>query len=408
MNFTINFYLDSKVNRKKERSVYCFIRGLFPKKAVYYNTGVKLNEKYWNKSKQTVRKSHPQEFEINNYLKNFSEEIYKKFVSLNRESKNKLTPKKARKIINDIFKPDYENETNFINIYDRFLSIKKTEISSGTVKRYKTFRNHLLNFSKQKDFNLSFNNFDMSFFDEFKKYCLNELNFNNNTFHKTISFLKTFLNWATDRGYNKKLDYKKFKTREYATEIVYLTWDELMNLLSLDFSKNPRLNKARNIFCFSCFTGQRYSDISRLKLEDVRDDEWLLRTKKTKDINIVPLNRYALDILNKYAGNGLSFPVISNQKLNQYLKELCEIAEIDDKVERTSYRGGKKEVKTYKKYELIGTHTARRTFITLSLEKGMRPEVVMKITGIKDYKTMKKYMAITDTMKKQEMNQIWK
>src|SRR6056297_1768983 len=106
MNFTINFYLDSKENRKKERGVYCFIRGLFPKKAVYYNTGVKLNERHWNKSKQTVRKSHPQEFEINNYLKNFSDGIYKSFVSLNNDSKNKLTPKQARKIIDDIFEPD--------------------------------------------------------------------------------------------------------------------------------------------------------------------------------------------------------------------------------------------------------------------------------------------------------------
>ena len=83
------------------------------------------------------------------------------------------------------------------------------------------------------------------------------------------------------------------------------------------------------------------------------------------------------------------------------------MAEINESVIVTKYRGLEKVEFLEPKYNFISSHTARRTFVTLSLEKGMRPETVMSITGHKDYKTFKKYIKLTDKVKMNEMNQIW-
>ena len=98
---------------------------------------------------------------------------------------------------------------------------------------------------------------------------------------------------------------------------------------------------------------------------------------------------------------------MSNQITNQYLKALCEEAEIDSPVSNIRYRGSERIEDNYPKYNYISSHTARRTFVTLSLEKGMHPKTVMAITGYKDYRTFKKFIKITSKVKEVEMNQIW-
>ena len=127
-------------------------------------------------------------------------------------------------------------------------------------------------------------------------------------------------------------------------------------------------------FAFQCFTGVRYSDIENISREDIKASTWNVRTQKTHQIIEIPLNSYALSILAKYSDYPQPLPVISNQKMNDYLKELCKIAGIDEPVKTVRYKGSEPIENTYKKYEVIGTHTARRTFVCLSLQKGMKPE----------------------------------
>jgi len=187
-----------------------------------------------------------------------------------------------------------------------------------------------------------------------------------------------------------------------------LTEKELMTLFELDLKDNTSLEQVRDVFCFGCFTGQRFSDVSAIKRDDIKNNFWHLRIVKTRDILKVPLNEYAKEILNKYAENDKPLPIISNQKTNEYLKTVCEKAKINDRISIVRYRGSEQIEETFSKYEMVSTHTARRTFVTLSLEKGMRPETVMEITGHKDYKTFKKYIKLTSSVKAVEMNKIWK
>ena len=129
-----------------------------------------------------------------------------------------------------------------------------------------------------------------------------------------------------------------------------------------------------------------------------------IRTQKTKDPLKIPLNSYSKAILQKYEGKPSQ---LSQQKFNAYVKELGQLCGIDEPTEIIKYVAGKRIEKTVPKYELLSSHTGRRTFITLSLEKGMRAETVMKISGHKDTKTLMRYVRITDKIKETEMLRIW-
>ena len=170
------------------------------------------------------------------------------------------------------------------------------------------------------------------------------------------------------------------------------------------------LSKTRDLFCFCAFTSLRYSDMATLKRTDIIDDTIYVTSHKTHDRLPIILNKYAKDILGKYKGgsyyNDTALPVISNQKMNDYLKDLCELCEINTPITRVGYRKGQRYEETYPKYQLIGTHAGRRTFICFALSNGVPPQVVMKWTGHNDYKAMRPYIDIAEKTKADAMKKI--
>ena len=179
-------------------------------------------------------------------------------------------------------------------------------------------------------------------------------------------------------------------------ELIYLSEVELFKIINLEF-ESEKLKVVRDNFCFACFTGLRYSDISKLQDENIKEDYIEIKTEKTRAFLRIPLNQHAKAILLK---NGGRLPkLFSNQKTNEYLKDIGKLAEITESILITKYRGIEKVEFSEPKYKFISSHTARRTFVTLCLENGMRPETVMSITGHKDYKTFKKYIKLTDKVK---------
>jgi integrase len=175
----------------------------------------------------------------------------------------------------------------------------------------------------------------------------------------------------------------------------------------MDLSENKRLAQVRDVFCFACTTGLRYSDLNQLKREHIKNDEIKLTVKKTRDFLTIPLNSYSKSILSKYEAMLKPLPVISNQNMNYAIKDLCKLAGIDEQIEIVRFRGINREAITYPKYELIGVHTGRKTFCTLSLEKGMSAEEVMSTSGHSDYRSFKRYVKITEQRKKVVMVKAW-
>jgi integrase len=144
-----------------------------------------------------------------------------------------------------------------------------------------------------------------------------------------------------------------------------------------------------------------------MRREHIKRLEIKLTIRKTKEPSVVPLNKYSMDILNKYKELAIPLPMISNQKFNKYIKELCKMAEINDPVEIIRYKGATKQSTFYRKHEIISAHTGRKTFATLSLEKGIPAETVMKITGHSDYKSFQRYVKVTEERKRNEMQKAW-
>ena len=160
-------------------------------------------------------------------------------------------------------------------------------------------------------------------------------------------------------------------------------------------------------FLFCCFTGLRYSDVANLKKSDIKNNHIEITTIKTTDSHVIELNDHSRGILDKYNDvyfeENKALPVISNQKMNDYLKELAQLAEINEPIRETYYKGNERIDVVSPKYALLGTHAGRRTFICKALSLGIPAQVVMKWTGHSDYKAMKPYIDIADNIKANAM-----
>lgn len=232
----------------------------------------------------------------------------------------------------------------------------------------------------------------------------------NSTIEKKLGYLAWFLNWATLKGYNEIQDYKSFKPKLKTTQqtVIFLTQPEIQQLCDFSIPEDKRhLEKVRDVFVFCCFTGLRFSDAKNLKKGDVKSDFFDLTTVKTADTLRIEFNSVSRAILDKYKDfplpNDCALPVISNQKMNEELKELCRMAGIDSEIRKTFYRGNERIDERYPKYEVVSTHTGRKSFICNALALGIPVDVVMKWTGHADYNSMKPYIAVADEIKVREM-----
>lgn len=238
---------------------------------------------------------------------------------------------------------------------------------------------------------------------------------------KRYGNLKWFLSWAIRKSYCNERAIERYrpKFKIIAKPVIFLTRPELLKLYNYKIPANQTivtlrdstgreykkkiekagaLEKTRDLFCFCAFTSLRYSDMAVLKRSDIIGDSIVITTQKTNDRLEIPLNNYSRAILEKYAtlqnARGLALPVISNPRMNEYLKDLCELCDFREPITKIYYRGGERIEETREKWELIGTHAARRTFICYALTKGIPPQIVMKFTGHSDYQAMKPYIDI--------------
>lgn len=232
----------------------------------------------------------------------------------------------------------------------------------------------------------------------------------NSTIEKKLGYLKWFLKWATDKGYNSNVAYRLFRPTLKRTQrkVIYLTNDEMKKILALDIPQERKaLENVRDVLIFCCFSGLRHSDVFNLKKRDIKDGFIEVTTVKTADSLTIELNDVTRGILEKYKDykfkDGKALPVICNQTMNRELKDLCRMAGIDEEIRITTYKGNQRIDEVKYKWELVGTHTGRKTFIVNALSLGVPPDVVMKWTGHSDYKAMKPYIDIVDSVKADSM-----
>lgn len=365
-------------------------------KRVKYSTGIFLKPKYWNQKAQQARetKDFTEALEINSTLKNITKNINNVYRKLLNDGIVPTNEKLKAGLDVALLKPDIANKKDFIGFIDDL--IKASSKRPNTIKHYKQTLRVLTEFKASSKRELTFANIDLTFYDEFTKYCLKK-DYGVNTIGGFIKHVKVFMNEAFDRQLTTNIEYKhkKFRTTEEETEHIYLSDDEIQILYKLDLAENPKLDNVRDMFILSCYTGLRYSDLIQLTNENLIDknSKLKIKTEKTGELVVIPLNKYIKEIIAKH--NGLPNYSISNQKMNEYLKELGEKAELNENVLHSYTKGGTKKSDSQKKFQLITVHTARRSFATNAYLADVPSISIMKITGHKTEKAFLKYIKIS-------------
>lgn len=248
----------------------------------------------------------------------------------------------------------------------------------------------------------------------FLDFCRDKRGLRNTSLAKHLVVLKQFLSWATVKEYNKNTAFQTFKPKIKGShfdfkKVIYLTWEELMRVYNLEIPTDKHyLAPSRDVFCFCCFTGLRYSDVCKLKKSDIRNGKIEIVTQKDVDNVSIELNKYSASLLDKYKDivtkDDRALPVPVNQRYNLYLKEIGQLAELNEKITEVWYEGNLRKEETFFKYERLTTHVARKTFVVNALTLGIPATVIMRWTGHSDLKAMKPYMKIVDKLKEEEMD----
>ena len=391
----------------------------FASKRIEFTTGYRIDAAKWDTDKQRVRngctnKLKQSASEINASLLGYYtevQEIFKKF-----EVKEIIpTPEQIKEAFNALHKPIEEvkqrksTPNDFYKAFDEFVRDcgRQNDWTDSTYEKFAAVKNHLMNFRTE----LTFDFFDEKGLNDYVTYLRDVREMRNSTIGKQLSFLKWFLRWAFKKGVHQNNAYDSYKPKLKSTQkkIIFLTWEELNKLREFEIpAAKQALDRVRDVFLFQCFTGLRYSDVFNLRRSDIKGDHIEVTTVKTSDSLIIELNNHSKAILDKYKDVAFEddkvLPVITNQKMNDYLKELAELAGIDEPVRQTYYRGNERIDEVTPKYALLGTHAGRRTFICNALALGIPPQVVMKWTGHSDYKAMKPYIDIADDIKANAMS----
>ena len=393
----------------------------FASKRIEFTTGYRIDSAKWDTDKQRVKngcsnKLKQSASEINASLLEYYTEIQSIFKRFEVEDVMP-TPEQIKEVFNALRKPVSEEPKpkkealpcDFFQVFDDFVEDcgRQNNWTDSTFEKFAAVKNHLTNFRE----GLTFEFFDERGLNDYVGYLRDVKEMRNTTIGKQLSFLKWFLRWAFKKGVHQNNAYDSYKPKLKSTQkkIIFLTWDELNRLREFKIPSNKQaLERVRDAFLFQCFTGLRYSDVFNLRRSDIKGDHIEVTTVKTSDSLIIELNNHSKAILDKYKDvafkNDKVLPVITNQKMNDYLKELAEMAGIDEPVRQTYYKGNERIDDVTPKYALLGTHAGRRTFICNALALGIPPQVVMKWTGHSDYKAMKPYIDIADDIKANAMS----
>lgn len=397
MNKTFNllFYVKkSKVNTRGESPIY--LRISIDGKITEISTKRHIIASRWNNVAQRQNGNTEAVKSLNSYLKSFEQKAYDAYHFILKEKdkpscedlKNKiLGVEPAQRMLVPIFQ-DHNN---------RMSQLIGKEFAKGTIQRYKTCLSHLQSFMKEK-LNLSdipIQNIDLAFINDFEFYLRTKKDkpCGNNS---AVKYIKNFgkivricianrwLNHDPFIGYNSKFS---------EVNRGFLDEGELQKLQNKDF-KFERIAQVRDIFLFSCYTGLAFIDAKNLTKNHIGigldGGKWIFTTRqKTKTNSNIPLLPQAEAIINKYKDHPYCssteklLPMLSNQKMNAYLKEIADLCGISKDL-------------TY--------HIARHTFATtVTLSNGVSIESVSKMLGHKSIKTTQHYAKILDSKVSEDM-----
>lgn len=395
----------------KETPIICYIR--YNGTLLKYPTGEKIEPKHWNTDKHNPKKYQRAKSslvgapELNSRLESIITTVKKVFGKY-QDANDHTMPNVAtlKDLLNLAFKRSQATSTTFMVYFAKFIEKSQSgqrtnpqtnkSINKNTIKTYQTTFNHLTAYEEMKKRKLLFDDIDQNFYDDYKKFLIFRLCLSTNSVGKDFQIIKVVMNEATDTKVNQNQAYKnrRFITVRENTDSIYLNVEEIAELAALDLSADQRLENVRDMFLIGCYTGLRYSDYSRLSSSNFVGGYIEMNQTKTGHDVTIPIHRKVQDILNKY--NGQLPRAYSNQKMNKHLKEIgSKLQSLQTITSITITKGGATITKQHHKYELLTTHTARRSFATNLYLAGRSPILIMSITGHRTEKAFLRYIKVT-------------
>ncbi len=346
-------------NSKDETLIYLLFS--FNNQRLKYSFNEKIHPKFWNAEKQRVKetKSFPEYPEFNarlNNIENIVNSIYRKLVNDNIIPTSKL----LREELNNTL-AEKQNVIKGLTLFE-FIDelITNSTKKQGTIIHYKQARRVLKEYCADCRKTLSFDDINLDFYENYLSYLRNR-GYSENTIGGYIKHIKTFMNEAVERKLTTNFDFRssRFKKTQEVTDKIYLTLTEIENIYKLNLSYIKKLEQARDLFIIGCYTGLRFSDLSQISTDNFinNDTQLKVKTEKTGEFVIIPLHKTIKDIVAKYDNEVPK--AISNQKMNDYLKDIAKLANLKDKVSISMTKGGTKQTEILEKWQLVTVHTAR-------------------------------------------------
>ncbi|MBS1776918.1 MAG: tyrosine-type recombinase/integrase [Bacteroidetes bacterium] len=402
-------------NSKRPEKVYLIVRWAGNK--FVYPTSYNILPKHWNGKTYEVRNviDEPNRDEINNYLKDLKTET-KRIYETGIAQRQTIT-KDLLKTGLDLWtgKTVIEKAT-FWNWLAKFIEASKTRInpktgrviSYRTIQEYNTTFDVLKAFEKENREQLEFDTISLQTISDFRDFLTSVKGYSVNNIAKHIDNFRQFLRAAQLEKIPFEADVinpRLFKAAREQAQDIYLTPDELKRIEAVKLDTQNGYDRARDLFLIGCYTGLRVSDYNNLKPYNIKGDKIDLIQHKTGGRVVIPIHQTVKAILSKYGGN--TPPKLSDQKINDYIKDVGKRAGIVEKVGKQQTKGGKLVNEVYEKWQLITTHTARRSFATNAIRAGIPTQSVMKITGHKKESVFLKYVKLSETEHAEIVAKYW-
>lgn len=376
-------------------------------KRLKYSTGWKIRPNDWDRSKQRAR--HSKRFAESTFLNSHLESLEQHCKDIYQESgKGKISPDVFREELKNRLadaEREEEQETNpitFLDFVEEYYQERKKQpnAKAGTLKFLHKVKVHIQEYARQRKKKLEFSDLNDKFFSDFRDWLHAPPRLHSSNYvQKIFQYVKVFARKAESRGYHNNRAYQDFKLPKTPVSKLALSFEQLERLFALDLTENSRLEKVRDLFLIGAYTGLRFADFTRIRPEHIQtykgEKVIVMTTQKTDQTVYIPLLPLLDSVLKKY---GYTSPKISNQKMNDYLKELGQVAGLNDSKMVNDATGGIRTEKKKQVWEMLTTHVARRSFATNFYQKF--PDQINRIMQITGHTTERMFRAyiVTDAL----------
>jgi len=351
------------------------------KRKVTVKTDISVESEYWDYDNRCVKKNHKDHKDLNMILGQCVDRANRILVRYRLMEKQLTT---------SAFKLEYKNPANHIDFYEWLeneIKARKGTIEDSTIAMHNSLLNCMMEFKGSA----LFAEIDCQYIEDFDRF-MKQKKFNNlNTRNKKMRAFRSYLNRAVNRGIIKENPFSKVKIRTGNSNPTYLTEKELKTLITQYIKEIylPHLQRVLRYFLFACFTGLRISDVKRLTWEKIEDDMITMGQKKLQNVNEgtvrIPLCQSAKILIGYKKGiqrNGYVFDCYSDQKTNEYIKDIMILAKLD---------------------KTISFHVARHSFATLFLEKTDDLATLQKLLGHSSINQTMVYAHVTERKKRDQI-----